>query len=262
MSIEIKTQKYIFHHIVRALCQIYQGDSSIEWLIFGKNIFEGVFDAVCGVYFIKLIYECIENHADFRRLFVIVSVFCVFHITVHLISAYSLYMEEISKMKIYRHIFREIMHHAKRIGISHYEDPKFYDNFSRALDEALEQGMGGMFLAAWGVCRSGWDISHWLSAEWRWGMRIAVLDEPSSALDPRAGYELNRNIMNRVGDAAVIFISHRLSTTRDADCIYMFENGEIIEQGTHRELMALDGQYAEMFRCQAKYYQENEDVFL
>lgn len=86
-------------------------------------------------------------------------------------------------------------------------------------------------------------------------MQIAILDEPSSALDARAEYELNRNIMNRVGDATVIFISHRLSTTRDADCIYMFENGEIIEQGTHRELMELDGQYAEMFRCQAKYYQ-------
>lgn len=91
-------------------------------------------------------------------------------------------------------------------------------------------------------------------------MQIAVLDEPSSALDPRAEYELNKNMMGRVGDATVIFISHRLSTTRDADCIYMFENGEIIEQGTHGELMEKDGQYAKMFRCQAKYYQENAEV--
>ncbi len=87
-------------------------------------------------------------------------------------------------------------------------------------------------------------------------MQVAILDEPSSALDPRAEYELNKNIMNSVGDATVIFISHRLSTTRDADCIYMFENGEIIEQGTHRELMESNGQYAEMFRCQARYYQD------
>lgn len=92
-------------------------------------------------------------------------------------------------------------------------------------------------------------------------MHIAILDEPSSALDPKAEYELNQNILNKAGDATVIFISHRLSTTRDADCIYMFENGEIIEQGTHRELMEMDGQYAEMFRCQAKYYQENAEVF-
>lgn len=92
-------------------------------------------------------------------------------------------------------------------------------------------------------------------------MQIAILDEPSSALDPRAEYELNKNIMNRVGDATVIFISHRLSTTRDADRIYMFENGQIIEEGTHQELMELDGQYAEMFQCQAKYYQENVEIF-
>ena len=92
-------------------------------------------------------------------------------------------------------------------------------------------------------------------------MHIAILDEPSSALDPKAEYDLNQNILNKAGDATVIFISHRLSTTRDADCIYMFENGEIIEQGTHQELMEQDGQYAEMFRCQANYYQENAEVF-
>lgn len=91
-------------------------------------------------------------------------------------------------------------------------------------------------------------------------MHIAILDEPSSALDPKAEYELNQNILNKAGDATVIFISHRLSTTRDADCIYMFENGEIIEQGTHRELMELNGQYADMFRCQAKYYQQNQEI--
>ncbi len=92
-------------------------------------------------------------------------------------------------------------------------------------------------------------------------MHIAILDEPSSALDPKAEYELNQNIMKKAGDATVIFISHRLSTTRDADCIYMFENGQIVEQGSHRELMEQNGQYAEMFACQAKYYQENSGIY-
>lgn len=91
-------------------------------------------------------------------------------------------------------------------------------------------------------------------------MHIAILDEPSSALDPKAEYELNQNILHHAGGATVIFISHRLSTTKDADRIYMFEHGEIIEQGTHQELMELDGQYAEMFRCQAKYYQQGQDL--
>lgn len=91
-------------------------------------------------------------------------------------------------------------------------------------------------------------------------MHIAILDEPSSALDPKAEYDLNQNILGKAGDATVIFISHRLSTTRDADRIYMFEHGKIIEEGTHRELMELGGQYAEMFQCQAQYYQQNQEI--
>ena len=83
---------------------------------------------------------------------------------------------------------------------------------------------------------------------------VAILDEPSSALDPIAEYTLNTNMMNNAKEATIIFISHRLSTTRDADRIYLFEHGQIIEQGTHDELMALNGEYAEMFEKQAYYY--------
>ena len=87
-------------------------------------------------------------------------------------------------------------------------------------------------------------------------LSIAILDEPSSALDPFAEYKLNKNMMENAKDATIIFISHRLSTTKDADCIYMFEHGEIIERGTHQELMKLNGKYALMFERQAHYYQE------
>lgn len=63
-------------------------------------------------------------------------------------------------------------------------------------------------------------------------------------------------MMENAKDAAIIFISHRLSTTKDADCIYMFEHGEIIERGSHQELMKLNGKYALMFERQAHYYQK------
>jgi ATP-binding cassette subfamily B protein len=87
-------------------------------------------------------------------------------------------------------------------------------------------------------------------------MSIAILDEPSSALDPQAESILNKNMLDAAGNASVIFISHRLSTTRDADRIYLFENGTIAEQGTHDELMKKNGSYAAMFEKQAHYYQE------
>lgn len=81
-----------------------------------------------------------------------------------------------------------------------------------------------------------------------------ILDEPSSALDPIAEYNLNNTILNLSSEKTVIFISHRLSTTRMADRIYMLEEGEIVEQGSHDELMGLNGKYAEMFNLQAEKY--------
>ena len=83
---------------------------------------------------------------------------------------------------------------------------------------------------------------------------VSILDEPSSALDPVSEYKLNKNLIENAGDDTVIFISHRLSTTRMADRIYLFENGSIIEQGTHDELMELNGRYREMFDRQARNY--------
>lgn len=83
---------------------------------------------------------------------------------------------------------------------------------------------------------------------------IIVLDEPSSALDPIAEYRLNRTITELSDDKTVVIISHRLSTTRFVDKIYMLENGMIKEQGTHDSLMKLNGAYAQMFRLQAERY--------
>ncbi len=88
---------------------------------------------------------------------------------------------------------------------------------------------------------------------------FAILDEPSANLDPVAEYALNQSMVKAADDKTVIFISHRLSTTVMADEIYMLENGEIIEHGSHEELIRLDGKYAYMFRLQAEKYSEQEN---
>ena len=83
---------------------------------------------------------------------------------------------------------------------------------------------------------------------------LVIMDEPSSALDPIAEYELNHTILEYAQDKTVVFISHRLSTTRMADRILMFADGKLIESGSHDELMAKNGKYAEMFKLQAEKY--------
>lgn len=87
---------------------------------------------------------------------------------------------------------------------------------------------------------------------------IAILDEPSSALDPISEYEIFENMMKACEGKTVIFVSHRLSSATLADTVYMLENGEIIEQGSHQKLMEQKGKYAKMFDMQAEKYREEE----
>lgn len=85
-------------------------------------------------------------------------------------------------------------------------------------------------------------------------MPVAILDEPSSALDPIAEYRLNKSMLENSENRAVILISHRLSTTKDADRIILLENGSIAESGTHSELILKNGTYSKMWRIQAEKY--------
>ncbi len=91
---------------------------------------------------------------------------------------------------------------------------------------------------------------------------LIIMDEPSSALDPMAEYELNHSILHAADsrERTVIFISHRLSTTRFADTIYLFADGELREQGSHEDLIAQNGKYAEMFNMQAEKYRMGENA--
>jgi ATP-binding cassette subfamily B protein len=81
-----------------------------------------------------------------------------------------------------------------------------------------------------------------------------ILDEPTASLDARAEHELFESIRELTKGRAVLLISHRFSTVRSADRIYVLDSGRIIEHGSHRELMDLGGTYAEMFNLQAASY--------
>ena len=83
---------------------------------------------------------------------------------------------------------------------------------------------------------------------------FVLLDEPSSALDPIAEYTMFENMMRATEGRSVIFISHRLSSAVLADRVFLMDGGTIAEIGTHAELMALGGKYAEMFHRQAENY--------
>lgn len=87
---------------------------------------------------------------------------------------------------------------------------------------------------------------------------VIVLDEPTAALDPIAESELYLKYNSLTANKTSVFISHRLASTRFCDRIVFIENGEIIEEGTHDELMALGGKYAYMYEVQSKYYNEEK----
>jgi len=84
---------------------------------------------------------------------------------------------------------------------------------------------------------------------------LLILDEPTSSIDAEAEYEIFNNLQKTYKKKTLILVSHRFSTVRNANKIFVIEEGEITEEGTHRKLLDLDGKYAKMFKLQAKGYQ-------
>ena len=99
-----------------------------------------------------------------------------------------------------------------------------------------------------------WQKIALLRCAYREDAKIMVLDEPTAALDPLAEAELYRNFTDITGDRTTILISHRLGITQLVDRILVFDDGRIVEEGTHLDLLSRGGLYTKMYQAQAHWY--------
>lgn len=83
---------------------------------------------------------------------------------------------------------------------------------------------------------------------------LLIMDEPTAALDARAEYALFASVRGHAEGRSILIITHRLASVRQADRIYVLRDGRVTEQGRHADLMALGGQYAELYNLQASQY--------
>lgn len=85
---------------------------------------------------------------------------------------------------------------------------------------------------------------------------VLILDEPTAALDPIAEDDIYRKYSEMTDGKTSVFISHRLASTRFCDRILFLANGRVLEEGSHEQLLQLDGEYAKLYKVQSQYYQE------
>ena len=164
-------------------------------------------------------------------------------------------------------IFQDYMRYhgtvAENIGYAQYERLDDLDGiavaaekaglreFIETLDDGYQTRIGSWFERGTDLSGGQWQKIALARAFFRQS-DILVLDEPTSVLDARAEYDIFQRFLELTAGKTTILISHRFSTVRMADTIYVFQQGRIAEHGNHRELMAQDGLYAELFNMQAE----------
>jgi ATP-binding cassette, subfamily B, bacterial len=133
------------------------------------------------------------------------------------------------------------------------------DELISNLPAGYDTALGKWFDAGVNLSGGEWQKVALARAFMREDARILLLDEPTSALDAQAEYDLFERLRSLTHGRTAVYISHRFSTVRRADRIVFLEHGRLVEEGTHAELMALNGRYARLFRMQAAAY-TGEDV--
>jgi ATP-binding cassette, subfamily B, bacterial len=141
------------------------------------------------------------------------------------------------------------------------EDSAVIDAARRAGAEGLTLGLKHGYdtvLGNWFEDGQELSIGEWqkiaLARAFMRDSQIIIFDEPTSAMDAKAEHEVFQHFRQLIDGRAAVIISHRLSTIKMADYIYVLDQGQIAESGTHNDLMRLNGKYASMFETQAQYY--------
>jgi ATP-binding cassette subfamily B protein len=127
------------------------------------------------------------------------------------------------------------------------------DEFLSRLPEGYETMLGREFSGGYDLSIGQWQRVALARAFFR-DAPFVILDEPTAALDARAESRLFERLRELLEGRSVLLISHRFSSVRSADRIYVLEHGKVVEQGSHDELMARGGRYAELFTLQARAY--------
>ncbi len=154
---------------------------------------------------------------------------------------------------------------AENIAVGNIEEkqnrPRIENSAQKSLADAVveqlpqkyEQMLGKRFSGGVELSGGQWQKVALARAYMR-NAQLIILDEPTAALDARAEHEVFVRFAELMKGKAAVLISHRFSTVRMADRILFLENGQMLELGTHEELMAKGGKYSELFKLQAKGY--------
>lgn len=116
-------------------------DKGLVWFSLIKNSFEQIFYVFFFVYLTKYIFDCIENNISYSNLFWFLVVACSLHIVIHFMCGWYECYRQINTPKIYRYIFHQVMDISDQITIAEYESPEFYDSYTKALDQCVDQAM-------------------------------------------------------------------------------------------------------------------------